>query len=607
MSLRLKANRRFPSIPVVVDTSENHTQVLMAVKEALDIGQRRTGDLMNSFIRVQDLIDLGLITIEGNTQAIVGADLSEIADIGDLTGAAAGDFLRFDGSEWVNDQLSPTDITQVMVTQHEAALTIDWSQLTSVPPAGAAALDDLTDVDAPTPADGDVLTWDAGASEWIAAAATGGAAALDDLTDVDAPAPTDGDVLTWNAGSSEWIAAASGGGADELTDLTDVNVATPLPGDTLVWDGYDWTNEPPAPAANLVYGEGDIAASSIVVNTGTETTFTGSEYIIDVTNLALRRVIRFKATGTYGTHSTPPTLRLKVKLGGTTVLDTAAFTTTASLSGRGWDLEGIIYVTNAGASGTVEAQGRGIFDISASDGQIVRMVNTAAVSVNLADDRAITITAQWGTANAASTITQRQMLVWVETAPAVVSLYTYWDSTTQAGNYILSNARRTAQRTGSGAWNSIRAAKGVSAGKYYWELHIDAGTLNNIILGVGRTTLSQTGYVGSDANSYGFQSASGGPIKWNNGSSSSYGTALAVGDTFMVALDMDNGKVWFGKNGTWMASGDPAAGTNASFSSVSGTQYPAIGLFDTTGVVTARFDPANFGYTPPSGFGPLAT
>jgi hypothetical protein len=167
MALRLKANRRFPSIPVVVDDPANHTQVLMAVKEALDIGQRRTSDLLNSFIRVEDLIDLGLITIEGNTNSIVGTDLSEIANIGDLSGSALGDFLRFDGSDWVNDQLALSDITQAMVTQHQAALSISWSQLTGAPPS----LDDLFDVDAPAPTDGDVLTWNDASSEWIAAPA----------------------------------------------------------------------------------------------------------------------------------------------------------------------------------------------------------------------------------------------------------------------------------------------------------------------------------------------------------------------------------------------------------------------------------------------------
>lgn len=39
---------------------------------------------------------------------------------------------------------------------------------------GATALDDLIDVNAPSPADDDVLTWDAGAGEWVAAAPTGG-------------------------------------------------------------------------------------------------------------------------------------------------------------------------------------------------------------------------------------------------------------------------------------------------------------------------------------------------------------------------------------------------------------------------------------------------
>lgn len=131
MALTLKANRRYPSVPVVTDDTKNHTQVLMAVKEALDTGQRRTGDIFNSFIRVQDLIDLGLITIEGNTQSIVGADLSEIANIGDLSSAATGDFLRYDGTVWINDQLALSDITQTMVTQHQAALSIAAAQISN--------------------------------------------------------------------------------------------------------------------------------------------------------------------------------------------------------------------------------------------------------------------------------------------------------------------------------------------------------------------------------------------------------------------------------------------------------------------------------------------
>lgn len=213
MALTLKANRRYPSVPVVTDDTKNHTQVLMAVKEALDTGQRRTGDIFNSFIRVQDLIDLGLITIEGNTQSIVGADLSEIANIGDLSSAATGDFLRFRSGEWVNDDLSTTDITQTMVTQHQAALSIAYSQLTGAPSI-PSDLDDLSDVDLSTP-------------------------------------PSTNDVLTFNG--SSWVASppsgGGGGGSLTLNDLLDVDAIYPNPGDVLTWDGYTWVNEAPSGGA----------------------------------------------------------------------------------------------------------------------------------------------------------------------------------------------------------------------------------------------------------------------------------------------------------------------------------------------------------------------
>lgn len=44
--------------------------------------------------------------------------------------------------------------------------------------------------------------------------ALAGIFALDDLTDVDAAAPDDGDVLTWDDGTSTWIAAPAAGGGD---------------------------------------------------------------------------------------------------------------------------------------------------------------------------------------------------------------------------------------------------------------------------------------------------------------------------------------------------------------------------------------------------------
>jgi len=49
----------------------------------------------------------------------------------------------------------------------------DWNDLATAAGAGGA-LDDLTDVDASSPSDGDVLTFDNGTGDWVAAAPAGG-------------------------------------------------------------------------------------------------------------------------------------------------------------------------------------------------------------------------------------------------------------------------------------------------------------------------------------------------------------------------------------------------------------------------------------------------
>src|SRR5690606_4613180 len=55
--------------------------------------------------------------------------------------------------------------------------------------------------------------------------------ALDDLDDVDAGSPSDGDVLTWVAANSAWEPAAGGsGGSDSYTIVTEASAFTADPG-----------------------------------------------------------------------------------------------------------------------------------------------------------------------------------------------------------------------------------------------------------------------------------------------------------------------------------------------------------------------------------------
>lgn len=68
-TIDLRPNRKYPNIPSITDDPASHRDALLAVIEALNIGQRRTSDILNSFIRVSDLVDIGLIDLNSSTNA----------------------------------------------------------------------------------------------------------------------------------------------------------------------------------------------------------------------------------------------------------------------------------------------------------------------------------------------------------------------------------------------------------------------------------------------------------------------------------------------------------------------------------------------------------
>jgi hypothetical protein len=188
--------------------------------------------------------------------------------------------------------------------------------------------------------------------------------------------------------------------------------------------GILWADAPTGGAGTgaLVYADGSVPSGNIVVNTTTETTF-GSKKTFTSAMMAAGVVIRFEATGTYSTDSAvAPTLRLRVKMGTTTILDTTAVTTTANMSNRLWTLRGAMVLTVAGASGQLEAQGYGSLATSATAAQIVSMPNTAKISLDTTANRDLSVTAQWGTADADNTITMRQLLVYAESTGIVTEV-----------------------------------------------------------------------------------------------------------------------------------------------------------------------------------------
>ena len=145
--------------------------------------------------------------------------------------------------------------------------------------------------------------------------------------------------------------------------------------------------------------------------------------------------------------------------------------------------------------------------------------------------------------------------------------------------YKLSNvtfSEGNLQHTNAGNWQPGLSTIGVSSGKWYFESKFTAvtGGSNNAFIGISLDTEADgLTLVGNSANSYGYENTG---QKKNNSSSASYGDSWTVGDIVSCYVDLDNGAIYFGKNGTVQASGDPTSGsakTNAAYTFTTGGTY----------------------------------
>ena len=155
----------------------------------------------------------------------------------------------------------------------------------------------------------------------------------------------------------------------------------------------------------------------------------------------------------------------------------------------------------------------------------------------------------------------------------------------------------TAISTVSSGDSPSRSTFSLTNGKWYWEVKRTSAGSPDLSIGVMEQSEAFNNLIGSTAKGYGYYSANGN--KYNNDSNSSYGNSFGDGDIIGIALDMDNGVIWFSKNGTWQNSATQAeieAGTttNSAFTGISGTISPAISDGG-TGSSTAQF---NFGNPP---------
>ena len=143
-------------------------------------------------------------------------------------------------------------------------------------------------------------------------------------------------------------------------------------------------------------------------------------------------------------------------------------------------------------------------------------------------------------------------------------------------------------------WQGHKSTFPVSSGKWYFEAQISVmptGTLTqNYGIGFYKADKYNQLYYGLAGN-LGFGAYSSNATTYKDTATTGYGAiADANGETYMVAVDFDNSKIWFGLEGSWMASGDPAAGSNPSISSFdAGTYVPHISMYKYSGQSTPVF------------------
>jgi hypothetical protein len=143
---------------------------------------------------------------ENGTVSATVAALNDIGDV-DTTGVSTNNVLKYDGANWVDGSVAYSEVTGTPTLGTAAALDVGTSANNVVQLNGSAQLPAV---------DGSQLT---GISATVAA--------LNDIGDVSAAAPNNGDVIAYNSTSGDWEAAAQG------VSLPIVTVSSPSTDQTL--------------------------------------------------------------------------------------------------------------------------------------------------------------------------------------------------------------------------------------------------------------------------------------------------------------------------------------------------------------------------------------
>jgi hypothetical protein len=128
----------------------------------------------------------------------------------------------------------------------------------------------------------------------------------------------------------------------------------------------------------------------------------------------------------------------------------------------------------------------------------------------------------------------------------------------------------------AGGWQHSGSTFAVKSGKWYWEAKATVvSATDKTSIGVVQFDTTQVNFVGNtnlDLSAFG--------ISGHGAGTGSY--TYAQGDIILCAMDLDNNKVYWGKNGTYFGTLDPAAGTGATTQTIDNNNFcmPIVGGYN---------------------------
>ena len=173
-----------------------------------------------------------------------------------------------------------------------------------------------------------------------------------------------------------------------------------------------------------------------------------------------------------------------------------------------------------------------------------------------------------------------------------------WNPLDKGSAVTLSNGNLTMASSTGFTNGNVRANKGVSSGKWYWEIKVISGTA--VMIGIGNinaSLITQDWNAGNNARMYYASIGNKYP------GALAYGATYAVNDVIGIALDMDAGTLTFYKNGISQG----VAFTDIK-SAVGTTIYPyqSSGSGGIAYSITANFGATAFAYNIPDGYAALS-